>query len=89
MMKKIWIAIAGSALISMAGAQMASAQVGTAARESGKATEEGTKEAGDEAKAAVHSGPEKAMDKGKAKVHKAKARHHRHRAKAAADAATH
>ncbi len=84
MFKKVLIAIAGIGLMSMA-----SAQVGDAVKESAKATAEGTKEAGDQAKASVHSGPERAMDKTKAKVHKASARSHRHRAKAAADAAVH
>jgi hypothetical protein len=84
MVKKLLIAIAGTVLFSVA-----SAQSGDAVNESAKATAEGAKEAGDQAKAAVHSGPEKAMDKAKAKGHKASARYHRHRAKAAADAAVH
>lgn len=84
MIKKLLIAVAGIALVSMA-----SAQVGDAVKESAKAISEGTKEAADQAKAAVHSGPEKAMDKAKAKVHKESARVHRHQAKAAANAAVH
>ena len=84
MIKRLLIALAGTALFSAA-----SAQVGDAVKESAKATVEGTKEAGDQARAAVHSGPEKAMDKAKAKGHKSSARYHRHRAKAAADGATH
>ena len=84
MFRKLLIAVAGAAMVSMA-----SAQVGDAVKEGAKATSEGTNEAGDQAKAAVHSGPEKSMDKAKAKGHKASARYHRHRAKAAADAAVH
>ena len=84
MIKKILIAIAGTALVGMA-----RAQTGEAVKESAKATSEATKAAGDEAKAAVHSGPEKGMDKAKASGHKPSARYHRHKAKAAADAAVH
>ncbi|GAC1310196.1 MAG: hypothetical protein NVSMB10_17820 [Steroidobacteraceae bacterium] len=84
MMKKLLIAIAGTALVSMA-----SAQVGTAVKESASATSEGAKEAGDNMKAGTESGMDRSMDKAKAKGHKARSRHHRHRAKAAADAAVH
>ncbi len=66
-----------------------SAQVGEAVKESAKATAEGTKEVSDQAKAAVHSNPEKGTYKARAKLHKANARYHRHRAKAAAKAALH
>ena len=84
MIKKLLIAIAGTALVSMA-----SAQTDDAVKESAKATAEGTKAAGDEARAAVHSGPKKGVNKAKAKGHKASARYHRHKAKADADAAMH
>jgi hypothetical protein len=60
------------------------AQVGTTASEGAKATAEKSKQYGDQAKAAVSSEPDKAVDKAKAKVHKAKAHHH---AKAAKEAA--
>ena len=39
--------------------------------------------------AAFESGSSKAVDKTKGAVHGAKAKHHRHKAKAAADAAVH
>lgn len=84
MIKKLMIAIAGTVLISMAHAQAVDA-----VKETGKSLAEGTKEAGDNVKAAVHSEPEKSVDKAKAKMHKTKARYHRHKAKAAADAAVH
>lgn len=82
MIKKLMIAFAGAALVSLAHAQAVDA-----VKETGRATAEGTKEAGDNAKAAVHSGSEKSVNRTKARVHKAKARYHRHKAKAAADAA--
>lgn len=63
---------------------VAVAQVDTAAKEAGKATSETAKQAGDRAKAAVESQPDKAVDKAKAKAHKAKAHHHAHAAKEAA-----
>jgi len=59
------------------------AQVGTAVSESGKAVSQSAQQAGDEAKAAVSSEPDKAIDKSKARAHKASAQHHAHRAKAA------
>ncbi|MDP8986575.1 MAG: hypothetical protein M3N97_16340 [Pseudomonadota bacterium] len=84
MIKKLMIAVAGTVLISMAHAQAVDA-----VKETGRSLSEGTKEAGENAEAAVHSQPEKSLDKGRAKTHKAKARYHRHKAKAAADAAVH
>ena len=84
MMKKLLIAVAGVALVSVA-----SAQVGTAVKESAKATSQGVQEAGDQAKAAVESGTSKQVDKAKAHAHKARAKAHRHKAKEAADAAVH
>lgn len=78
-MKKILLALAALALCNLS-----MAQVGTTAKEGAKATAEKAKQAGDETKAAVSSGPDKSADKAKAKVHKAKAHHH---AKAAKDAA--
>ena len=84
MIRNLLMTIAGCALVSMAGAQAVDA-----VKETGKAAAESTKQGADEAKAAVHSGPEKALDKSKAHVHKAKSRYHRHKAKAAADAAVH
>jgi hypothetical protein len=84
MMKKLLIAVAGTAFLSMAHAQAVDA-----VKETGRATAEGAKEAGDQAKAASHSNPEKAVDKAKAHVHKAKSKYHRHKAKKAADAAVH
>jgi Skp family chaperone for outer membrane proteins len=84
MIRKILLAIAGTALVSMA-----SAQAVDAVKESSKAAAEGTKHGVDNVKAAVHSQPEKSEYKAKAKAHKAKARYHRHRAKADADAAVH
>lgn len=70
-------------------AAAAFAQVGTAVKETGKAAEESTKEAGDKVKGAMSTEPNKSIDKGKAHMHKAKARAHRHRAKKAAKADTH
>jgi opacity protein-like surface antigen len=84
MIRKILLAIAGTALVSMA-----SAQAVDAVKESSKAAAEGTKHGVDNAKAAVHSEPKKSAYKAQARVHKAKARYHRQRAKAAADAAVH
>ena len=84
MIKKIMLALAGTALISVG-----HAQVGTAVKETAKATAEGAKEAGDQMKSTVASTPDKQIDKAKAHVHKARARAHRHHAKVAAEAATH
>lgn len=71
-------------ILGMALSSVAVAQVETAAKESGNSTSETTKQAGDRAKAAVESQPDKAVDKAKAKAHKAKAHHHAHVAKEAA-----
>ena len=65
------------------------AQVVDAAKETGKSVAEGTKEGADKTKAAFESNPDKTVDKTKAAVHGAKAKYHRHKAKAAADAAVH
>ncbi len=58
-----------------------------AAKESGKAVSETTKQAGDNIKAGTSSEPNKSVYKSKARVHKAKAHAHGHRAKADAKAA--
>jgi hypothetical protein len=60
------------------------AQVGTTVKESAKATSEKTQQVGDEAKASVQSGSDKAVTKAKAESHKAKAHAHGHAAKEAA-----
>ena len=60
------------------------AQVSTTAKETGKATAETTRQAGDEVKGAMSSEPNKSIDKAKAKTHKANAKHHAHAAKDAA-----
>jgi thiaminase len=62
---------------------VALAQVGTTVKEGAKATGEKAEQYGDQAKAAVSSQPNKAVDKTKAQVHKAKAHEH---AKTAKDA---
>jgi Ni/Co efflux regulator RcnB len=84
MMKKLLMTIVATTFAAGAYAQME-----PAAKETGKAIAESSKEAGDNMKAAVSSEPHKTMDKAKAHVHKAKARRHRHKAKKAADAAVH
>jgi hypothetical protein len=63
----------------------ASAQVGETVKEGAKSVGESAQEGGDKVKGAMSSQPDKAIDKGKAQVHKAKAKHHRHKAKKAAD----
>jgi hypothetical protein len=78
-----------TALIATTFAAAALAQVTPTVKESGKAVAESTKEAGDNAKAAVSTEPNKSMDKAKAQTHKAKAHAHGHRAKKAADATVH
>ena len=60
------------------------AQVGTAVKESAKATGEKAQQIGDQSKAAVESQPDKTVDKAKAQTHKAKAHAHAHAAKDAA-----
>jgi hypothetical protein len=77
-MKKILFTMAALAVCNLS-----LAQVGTTAKEGAKATSEKAQQAGDEAKAAVSSQPDKSVDKAKAKAHKAKAHHH---AKAAKEA---
>ena len=67
----------------------ANAQVGTAMKESGKATVETTKQVGDEVKSTVASEPDKSVDKAKAHLHKAKAKSHGRHAKEAAKEAVH
>jgi hypothetical protein len=62
---------------------VALAQVGTTVKEGAKATGEKAEQYGDQAKAAVSSQPNKAVDKTKAQVHNAKAHQH---AKTAKDA---
>ena len=62
---------------------VALAQVGTTVKEGAKATGEKAEQYGDQAKAAVSSQPNEAVDKTKAQVHKAKAHQH---AKTAKDA---
>jgi hypothetical protein len=84
MFKKLLIAIAGAALVSVAGAQAVDS-----VKDASKAAAESTKQGADNAKAAVHSGARKSSDKTKASVHKAKAHYYRHKAKAEADAAVH
>jgi hypothetical protein len=65
------------------------AQATDAAKEAGKSVAEGTKEGADKTKAAFESGSSKAVDKTKGAIHGAKAKYHRHKAKAAANAAVH
>jgi hypothetical protein len=77
-MKKILFTMAALAVCNLS-----LAQVGTTAKEGAKATGEKAQQAGDEAKAAVSSQPDKAVDKTKAKSHKAKAHHHAKTAKEA------
>ena len=77
------------ALITTTFATAALAQVAPTVKESGKAVAESTKEAGDNAKAAVSTEPNKSVDKAKAHTHKAKAHAHAHHAKNAADATVH
>src|ERR1039458_2000618 len=77
------------ALVATTFAAAAFAQVEPTVKESGKAVAESTKEAGDNAKAAMSTEPNKSMDKAKAQSHKAKAHGHRHKAKKAADATVH
>ena len=72
------------ALIALTIATGVMAQVGTAVKETGRATVEAAKSAGDQLKGAVSSEPRKSSDKAKAKLHKVKARHHAHVAKEAA-----
>ena len=81
--KQLLVAVAGSLLLSVAGAQAVDAT-----KHAAKATAEGAKEAGDNAKASMEGQPDRAIDKTKAKGHKASARAHRHRAKADAKAIT-
>ncbi len=78
MKKLLVIAVASMACAS------AFAQVGTAVKESGKATGEKAQQLGDEAKASVSSQPTKSVDKAKAQTHKAKAHAHASTAKDAA-----
>ena len=84
MIRKLLIAIAGAALVSVAGAQAVDA-----VKDTSKAAAEKTKEGADNAKASVHSGDRRASEKTKASVHKAKSHYYRHKAKAEADAAVH
>ena len=77
------------ALITTTYAAAAIAQVVPTVKESGKAVSESTKEAGDNAKAAISTEPNKSVDKAKAHTHKAKAHAHAHHAKNAADATVH
>jgi hypothetical protein len=72
-----------SLLLTLALSSIAVAQVETAAKNAGKATSETAKQAGDNAKAAVESQPNKAVDKTKANAHKANAHQHAHAAKQA------
>jgi hypothetical protein len=58
-----------------------------AAKETGRAVAESSKEAGDNIKATTSKEPKKSYNKAKAHVHKAKAHAHSHRAKADAKAA--
>jgi hypothetical protein len=79
-------------ILIVAGALLAGqvqAQAVDAAKESGRAVAEGTKEGADKTKAAFESQPDKSIDKAKARVHKAKAKYHRRKAKADADAIGH
>ncbi|MDP9089729.1 MAG: hypothetical protein M3O26_13440 [Pseudomonadota bacterium] len=84
MIRKLLIAIAGAALVSVAGAQAVDS-----VKDTSKAVAEKTKEGADDAKASVHSGARRASDKTNAHVHKAKSHYYRHKAKAEADAAVH
>lgn len=84
MFRKLLIAIAGAALVSVAGAQAVDS-----VKDTSKAVAEKSKEGADNAKASVHSGDRRASDKTKASVHKAKSHYYRHKAKAEADAAVH
>jgi hypothetical protein len=78
-MKKILLGVAALALCNVS-----LAQVGTTVKEGAKATGEKAQQYGDQAKAAVSSEPDKAIDKAKAQAHKAKAKHHAKNAKEAA-----
>ena len=62
----------------------AQAQVGTAAKEPGKATVERVEEAGQATAGAVTSGPKSQVHKAKAQGHKVKARQHAANARRAA-----
>jgi hypothetical protein len=84
MIRNLLIAIAGAALVSVAGAQAVDS-----VKDTSRAAAEGTKQGADNAKAAVHSGARKTSEKSKANVHKAKAHYYRHKAKSEADAAVH
>ena len=84
MIRKLLIAIAGTALVSVAGAQAVDS-----VKDTSKAAAEATKQGADNAKASVHSGGRKAADKTNASVHKSKSHYYRHKAKAEADAAVH
>jgi hypothetical protein len=84
MIKKLLIVMAA-----MTCATVALAQAEPAAKESGRAIAESSKQAGDNARAAVSSEPDKSVYKAKARGHKARAHMHRHRAKEAADSAVH
>jgi hypothetical protein len=77
-LKKILLVMA-----TLAAWNLSLAQVGTTAKEGAAATADKAKQYGDQAKGAVSSQPDKAVDKTKAKVNKAKANHH---AKVAKDA---
>jgi hypothetical protein len=68
-------------------AMAAFSQAVPAAKETGRAVAESSKEAGDNIKAATSKEPKKSWNKTKAHVHKAKAHAHAHRAKADAKAA--
>ena len=77
------------AVIATGFALNASAQVGEALKESGKAIGQSAQEGGDKLKAAMSSQPNKAVNNAKAEVHKTKAHYHRHKAKKAADSIGH
>ena len=68
-------------------AMSAFSQAVPAAKETGRAVAESTKEAGDNIKATTSKEPKKSINKAKAHVHKAKAHAHAHHAKADAKAA--
>ena len=78
----LWV-IGGVAAVSVA-----SAQVGTAVKESAKAVSESAQDVGNQIKAATETGAEKEVSKAKAHIHRAKAKAHRHEAKEAVKAAT-
>lgn len=72
-------------IVTMALCSLSWAQVGTTVKQGAKATGEKAQQAGDAAKAAVSSQPDKSVDEAKAKSHKAKAHHHAKAAKKAAE----